>query len=50
MSKVPIAGDSTEAKSIVGEVIRRAGFLPVDMGPLVAGETFNKTSSAVPQD
>jgi len=32
--QVPIAGNSSEAKSVVGEVIKKAGFMPQDMGGL----------------
>lgn len=34
VADVPIAGDDAEAKSVLSAIVRRAGFVPVDAGPL----------------
>jgi predicted dinucleotide-binding enzyme len=39
---LPIAGDDTEAKKLVADLLDQSGFDVVDAGPLVEGKRFRK--------
>ena len=42
-----MAGDSVAAKEAVGDLIRGAGFTPVDLGGITAASTIGKVSIGV---
>jgi predicted dinucleotide-binding enzyme len=42
---LPIAGDDTEAKKLVADLLDQFGFDVVDAGPLVEGKRFQKDTA-----